>query len=448
MTSIRDVLDRREEGRLLWISETDGPMDGRRLRERSASISTLRADLIGKRVALNIEKDEYYALSLLLLDGVCDAMLLLHPETDAVASEGQIRQFVADFVLTDSALNGHVDERAVIRSHSMALPTNRDTEWFIPTSGTTGTPKLIRHTLRSLTRTVRDSEGRDPLCWGMLYGLSRFAGLQVFLQSLLGGASILFPASRSNVDKALTFFSAQGCDAISATPTMWRKILMSPARERLTLRQITLGGEIVDQSILSALRARYPSARVIHIYASTEAGVGFSVKDGLGGFPRDWLDFGISGIDLKIVDDVLWIRVPGRDLWGHIGSGVEVDGGGFLNTGDCVRIKEDRVLFLGRENGAINVGGNKVLPEEVETILLEHPFVMMANVHGLANPFTGAIVVADVVLSQETGIATGIDRALIEYCRGRLQPYKVPARIRVVESLSVNPTGKITRRNR
>ena len=80
---------------------------------------------------------------------------------------------------------------------------------------------------------------------------------------------------------------------------MWRKLLMSCPVERLALRQITLGGEIVDQKILDALK-HFPAREDHHIYASTEAGVGFAVRDGRAGFPAAYLDNPPPGIRLAV----------------------------------------------------------------------------------------------------------------------------------------------------
>src|SRR4029079_7521996 len=72
---------------------------------------------------------------------------------------------------------------------------------------------------------------------------------------------------------------------VSGTPSHWRRALMTPESRAITARYVRLSGEVADQGILSALRCFYPQARLGHAYASTEAGVGFEVTDGLEGFP-------------------------------------------------------------------------------------------------------------------------------------------------------------------
>ena len=175
------------------------------------------------------------------------------------------------------------------------------TTWMMTTSGTTGIPKIVPHTLASLARTVR----RDPLVrapvWGLVYEMSRFAGLQVGLQSLLGGGTLSAPDTHAPLPEQIAHLAATGCTHLSATPTLWRRLLMAPGIETLSLRQITLGGEIADQSVLDAVSARFPSARVTHIYASTEAGVGFAVNDRKAGFPRTYLEEPPGGVGIRIV---------------------------------------------------------------------------------------------------------------------------------------------------
>ena len=261
----------------------------------------------------------------------------------------------------------------------------------------------------------------------------------------LSGDTLLIPADLADTARTLTFLEQQGCIALSGTPTMWRKILMTPASKGLLLNQITLGGEIADQAVLNALRTRFPTARITHIYASTEAGVGFSVNDGMAGFPGAWLGHPEHDPVLKVREGFLWVRVSGRFETVRPPTSLELDNEGFINTGDLVEVTGERVRFLGRANGAINIGGNKVQPEEVETVLLAHPRVSMASVRGRANPFTGSIVVADVVAAGALEDKAAFCKELISHCRQQLAPYKVPALINLVADLSVNTTGKIRR---
>lgn len=310
------------------------------------------------------------------------------------------------------------------------LPKEQQTKFILSTSGTTGEPKFILHTLESLTATTnRHSSYR----WGLLYDPARFAGLQVVLQALLSGGTLAVPRrEKENLNQSVDFMIESGVTALSATPSQWRRLLMVSSLSSLPLQQITLGGEIADDRILQSLRSLFPAARITHIYASTETGVGFSVQDGQAGFPLSYLDEGgLTGVCLKIsADNHLLLR---RESWPD-----------FIDTEDLVEIRGARVYFLGRASGLINVGGNKVCPETVEEILLDHPGVVAARVFGAPSSILGSIVVAEVQI-KDSSQSERITTQLNELCRVGLSAYQRPARIRIVDELNINSGGKIAR---
>jgi len=129
-----------------------------------------------------------------------------------------------------------------------------------------------------------------------------------------------------------------------------------------------------------------------------------------------------------------------------------LDADGFVDTGDMVELRGDRYHFVGRKGGIINVGGQKVHPEEVEAAINRHPAVWASLVRARKNPITGAVVAADVVLKdtsiQGDGMAAQTEREIIELCRQNIAPHKVPAVIRFVPTLNVSDSGKLLRHGR
>lgn len=355
------------------------------------------------RVALMVRDPLILIRGLCALDGRVGAMLLLSHALPAETAVALAEQAGCSRILTDADI-------ARLPSGPASAP-EVETEWLMTTSGTTGMPKIVPHTLASLARSVRP---HPDAVWGLIYDPTRFAGLQVVLQALIGGGRLVVAQG----SPAQQVAALAGCTHLSATPTWWRRVLMLPERPQ-GLRQITLGGEIADQPTLSALAAAFPDARLTHIYASTEAGVGFSVKDGREGFPADYL----TG-DIRIEGGVLWLHG--------------------IDSGDRVERDGDRVRFLGRENGMMNIGGVKVYPEAVESVLLSVPDVVMAKVSAKRSPVTGALVMAEVKLAE--GADPDAARARIQTAsRAALVREAVPAIIRFVEEFHVNAAGKIVR---
>ena len=180
------------------------------------------------------------------------------------------------------------------------------------TSGTTGEPKAARHSWDSLTRPVRRQAASQPPCWLLAFRPQLYAGLQVILQALLNGGTLVVAPPQAPPDEVVELMAQAGVEFASATPSYWRRLLMSSdaaMQRRVPLVQITLGGEVVDQSILDQLHETFPAARLVHIYATTELGRCFSVTDGRAGFPRAWLDQTSSdGIALQVRGGELWVR--------------------------------------------------------------------------------------------------------------------------------------------
>jgi acyl-coenzyme A synthetase/AMP-(fatty) acid ligase len=340
------------------------------------------------------------------------------------------------------------------RLHSGA-PTRRRTcatEWILLTSGTTGAPKLVLHTLESLTSALGAAPQPPPatVVWSTFYDIRRYGGLQIFFRAVHSGSLVLSDPAEPVID-FLARAAAAGVTHISGTPSHWRRALMSGAAGTIAPCYVRLSGEIADQAVLDGLRATYPQATVAHAFASTEAGVGFEVRDGLAGFPVALLGAG-GAAELAVVGETLRIRSTGT-AQRYLGDGAEPlrQSDGFVDTGDRLEQRAGRYYFIGRRGGVINVGGLKVHPEEVEAVINAHPWVRMSLVRARRNAITGAVVAADVVLAEE-GKRTGqrpaaetLTRELTESCRRALAPHKVPAMIRIVPTLEVSASGKLVR---
>ena len=123
------------------------------------------------------------------------------------------------------------------------------------------------------------------------------------------------------------------------------------------------------------------------------------------------------------------------------------DADGYVDTGDVVEPHDGRYFFVGRRGGIINIGGQKVHPEEVEAAINSHPSVRMSLVKARNNPITGAIVVADVVVKSSAAApeADALKVEILQMCRARLARHKVPATIRFVPAIEVGASGKIAR---
>lgn len=430
------------------------------LRELAAG-STLGAALEalrGRSVLIATHEQLPTALALVELDGVARRMVLCTPDLTpeqlaAVAATAQADAIILEAPRAASALDSLAPY--VVTPRPVPGPIERRagsaTEWILLTSGTTGTPKLVVHTLQSLGGALPTQmpAGRRSV-WSTFYDIRRYGGLQIYLRAVLSGSPLVLSSSGEPVPDFLARAAAAGVTHISGTPSHWRRALMSGQAAMLKPEYVRLSGEVADQAVLDNLRAVYPNARIAHAFASTEAGVAFDVNDGLAGFPAAFVDAPAGEIELKVMDHTLRIR-SGRNAARYLGAvpGVLVSEDGYVDTGDMVELVDGRYYFRGRVGGVINVGGLKVYPEEVESVLNADPRVRMSLVRARRNPITGAVVVADVVLANPAAsdAPDAVKSELLDACRRNLAAHKVPATLRFVPALEFTPAGKLVRPN-
>jgi acyl-coenzyme A synthetase/AMP-(fatty) acid ligase len=417
-------------------------------------------DLRGRSVIIATTSQLAAALALVELDGVARRIILYPPDlpleylsyviesadVDAIVSDGRTVQLdnprIQYFVPCDGKITpGSTDRTAQYQ-----------TEWILLTSGTTGLPKMVVHTLLSLAGGwERKSSPVEQIVWSTFYDIRRYGGLQIFLRALLTGTSLVLSSAQESTADFLARASSYEVTHISGTPSHWRRALMCPAAKQIKPEYVRLSGEIADQAILSRLQAVYPQARIAHAFATTEAGLAFDVNDGIPGFSANVIEH-TPQVVMKIEDGSLRIRST-RTARRYLGDRAPVlkDVDGFVDTGDLIDLRDGRYYFVGRRDGMINVGGDKVYPEEVEAIINRHPAVHMSLVHAKKNPITGALVAADVVLKPAPQSTSGdmdrIRQDIVLLCRDALSPQKVPAAINFVPTLAIAESGKLIRRD-
>jgi acyl-coenzyme A synthetase/AMP-(fatty) acid ligase len=421
-------------------------------------LETLR----GRSTVLMLSDQLKAALALLELDGVARRVVLCTPDLADEYVPQIIRDSEADALVGDAG-SIHVAGRGIELTVQPAatpryqIPSRRqslDTEWVLLTSGTTGAPKLVLHTLAGLMSAFADAVPEaGTVVWSTFYDIRRYGGLQILLRALQAG-SILLSAQEESVADFIVRAGRSGVTHISGTASHWRRVLMSGAASAMNPRYIRLSGEIADQSVLDGLHGAFPDAEIVHAFASTEAGVAFEVADRKAGFPAGLLDAPAGGVELRIEEGTLRVRSPGNALR-YLGVSVPLIRGpdGFVDTGDRVELHAGRFRFVGRSGGVINVGGLKVYPEEVEAVINAHPWVRMSRVRARRNAITGAVVTAEVVLRVNTELggtrpdSESLRRQIIEQCANALSSYKVPAIIQFIETLEVSSAGKLVRTN-
>ena len=311
----------------------------------------------------------------------------------------------------------------------LAMVQNSKSKITIFTSGTTGQPKEVVHSISTLTRSVRVGEKYRNQTWAYAYNPTHMAGLQVFFQAFenLNTLVNVFNQPREYVYHQI---QENAITHISATPTFYR-LLLPYERAYENVVRVTLGGEKSDQHLYDSIKKIFPNARINNVYASTEAGTLFAAKGDCFQIPE------LARDKYKVVDGELLIH---KSLLGSSSSFKFTED--FYHSGDLIEwVDETAGLFhfKSRKNELINVGGYKVNPNEVETAIMDIEGVKQAMVYGRANSILGNVLCAEVVLEPGSEMQ---ELDIKKHLSSLLQDFKIPRKIKFVDEISLTRTGK------
>ena len=308
---------------------------------------------------------------------------------------------------------------------------NQTWKLWMFTSGTTGLPKTVCHSYKTLGRNIRFGARYVQHIWAFAYRFSHMAGIQVMLQALLNANPMIY-VFESNPAVVVKQLKKYHCTHISATPTFYRNIIPFIVEELTDLTDLTMGGEKYDADICTKIQQLLPNVRLHNIYAATETGSILNAKDSHFEIPDKYRD------KIKISENgELLIH---RSLLGEFS--VE---GEWYNTHDLVKESEGKITFVSRQSDLINVGGYKVNPLEVEEAVLEVPGVLDCIVKGKANSVLGSILTAEIIKEEDIDSQV-LKRDIQKFLKDRMQPFKIPRIITFVETIEHTRSGKKVRK--
>jgi acyl-coenzyme A synthetase/AMP-(fatty) acid ligase len=308
-------------------------------------------------------------------------------------------------------------------------------------SGSTGKSKAALHDFHRLLEKFR--KPRRPMVTLTFLMIDHIGGINTLLSVLSSGGTVICSHDR-DPDRICAVIERHKVELLPASPTFLNLLLISEAYRRhdlASLQLITYGTELMPQTTLNRIREICPHARIQQTYGLSELGILRAKSQSSDSL---WVKVGGEGFETKVEDGTLRIRARSAML-GYLNAPSPFDAEGWFDTQDMVETDGEYVRFLGRRSEIINVGGKKVYPAEVENILLQISNVKDATVTGEANPITGSIVVARVNLLAEEDSAV-LKRRIREFCRARLESFKVPAKIEVVNQEQFSNRYKKMRR--
>ena len=296
------------------------------------------------------------------------------------------------------------------------------------TSGSTGASKAVVHDLDVLLEKYQKQ--RQKLRTIVFLQLDHIGGVNTLFYTLANGGAVIAPGSRSAGDVCVAVEKYQA-QLLPTSPTFLNLLLLSGEHEKHDLSSLTLityGTEPMPESTLKRTHAAFPSAKLQQTYGSTELGI-------LGSRSRSnsslWVSVGGKGYETKIVDGTLRVRARTAML-GYLNAPSPFDEEGFVDTGDRVEVDGEWIRILGRESEIINVGGSKVHPAEVESVLLDLDEIEDASVSGKPHPILGQIVAARLQLKKPMS-PREVKQLIRRRCQDSLPAYAVPVKIEISE---------------
>ena len=310
------------------------------------------------------------------------------------------------------------------------------------TSGSTGKPKAAVHDFLLLLEKFKIKRTSLRTLNFLLF--DHWGGLNTMFYILSTGGTIVTTEDRSP-DAICKLIELHRIQLLPVSPTFLNILLISEAYKRYdlsSLKVISYGTEPMPKSTLTKINKIFPSVKLQQTYGLIELGVLRSKSRSNNSI---WVKIGGEGFQTRIVDGILQIKADSAML-GYLNAPSPFTDDGWFNTADAVERKGEYIKILGRDSEIINVGGEKVYPAEVESIIQEIENVSGVIVYGESNPIIGNIVCAKVSLIREENHKK-ISQKIKIFCRNKLENYKVPMKIIIVDEVQFSDRYKKIRRN-
>lgn len=331
---------------------------------------------------------------------------------------------------------------------------------ILMTSGTTGVPKGVTHSLAGLQARLEENlKAIGPAALQRtLCTLPLFFGHGLIgnaLTALYAGQHLfLWPKVQMN---ELSSFGAtldsNGITFFSSVPSFWRMLLAVSLPPKAPMQRVHVGSAPLSADLWRKIGEWCGTGNVFNTYGMTEtanwiSGGAFGETESTDGYVgRPW------GGEFRVLRDghlhdtgegEIAVKSPGQMLgfWRDADKTRETMMDGFLLTGDLGQLSADQSLRLvGRSKNEINIAGIKVLAEEVDMLLESHPDVAEACSFGIPDAVSGERVAAIVRARTPDLLA----QDLILWCRENARADAVPSKIEIVGEIPKNDRGKIAR---
>jgi len=335
-----------------------------------------------------------------------------------------------------------VNNHAINNTHQMikSLQEAKSSGLVLFSSGSTGKPKAMIHNFDNLVSHYKDKKEKTMNMIVFLM-FDHIGGLNTLLNILSMGATMIIPETR-NADDICKLVQDYKIRVLPSSPTFLNLILMNKSYEKYdlkSLRMITYGTEAMPESLLLRLKDVFPRAKLLQTFGTSETGIASTKSKSSN---STYMKLDDPNLEYKIVDNELWLKSKTQVI-GYLNSSMNsFSNDGWFKTGDLVEKTDDGYIkVVGRNKEVINVGGEKLLPNEVESVILSMSMVDDVMVYGESNIITGQTVVCDVVINMDIE-AREAKKLIRKFCKSNLDGYKIPTKVNLVDKTNFSDRFK------
>ncbi len=308
-------------------------------------------------------------------------------------------------------------------------------------SGTTGKSKAVLHDMVRLLRKYQVRRHDFTTLAFLLF--DHIAGLDTLFYCLSNKSCLVTVPDRSP-DTVCRAVEKYRVEVLPVSATFLNLLIFSEAYSRYDLssiKYIAYGSEVMLQSTLERCAELFPGVTILQKYGTSEVG---TLRSKSRSSDSLWVKLGGEGFDTRVVDGVLQIKAHSA-MMGYLNAPSPFTEDGWFITGDRVEQDGEYFRIFGRDCDVINVGGEKVFPTEIEDFIQSLDNVAEVVVYGEQSNITGNIVCADISLVKNEDPRECVLR-IKKACYQRLQPWKVPVKINIVDGIALNERFKKVRR--
>jgi long-chain acyl-CoA synthetase len=390
-------------------------------------------------------KGDYSADAIALFLALADYKAIIIPLSSDSATQfdefSEIGQVEYEFAKVDNEYQLNATQTQADHAIYQQIRQRGTAGLVLFSSGSTGKSKAIVHDLAALL--AKFTVPRNTMRTVLFLQFDHIGGINTLLYTLANQGMAIIPENRRPITVCKAIETHKG-EVLPTSPTFLNLLILSGAADECdlsTLKLVTYGTEPMPASTLEAMNKHFPHIRMLQTYGLSEVGI-------LRSKSRDsnslWVKVGGEDYQTKIVDGKLCIKSKSAML-GYLNAPSPFDEDGFMNTGDQVEQDGEWIRILGRESEVINVGGEKVYPAEVESVVLQLDGVEDVAVYSLKHPITGMTVAAEIKITTDESLNEFKVR-LRKHCANLMPAFKVPSKITLIDQYTHNARFKRMRK--